>query len=79
MVFNSLQDTRIFRWQGITAISSLAMGIYILHPLFSESIPYEYYTAPLYGFELVAVFGCSLLMSFLIMKIPVVGKWLLSL
>lgn len=79
MVFASLKEIRLFQWQGITAISSLAMGVYILHPLLSESIPYQYYTAPLYGLEVLGIFGGSMLISYLIMKVPVAGKWLLSL
>lgn len=78
MLFSSLQDTRLFQWNGIAKLASLTMGVFILHPFISESIPYEYYTASLYGVELLLIFGGSMLASYLILKIPVVGKWLLS-
>ena len=64
--------------QWLTTMASLMMGVYILHPFISENIPLEYWTASLYGLEVAGVFGGALLASWLIMKIPVVGKWLLS-
>lgn len=78
MLFVNAKWMRKPQWSRIKSFSSLTLGVYILHPLISENIPSEYWTASLYGLEVIVVFGGAMLASFLLMKIPVVGKWLLS-
>lgn len=63
---------------GVKLWSSLAMGVYILHPFVLEHIPESWWTLSLYGADVLMVYGGALLASYAIMKIPVVGKWLLT-
>ncbi|MBQ3672875.1 MAG: acyltransferase family protein [Paludibacteraceae bacterium] len=71
-------DWQRMAWGGAKLLSSLVMGIYILHPIILEAIPTDWWTASLYGADLLLVYGGALLISYVIWKIPVVGKWLLS-
>lgn len=77
ILFANIQSERM-AWGGVKLWSSLAMGVYILHPLIFEHIPTEWWTAQLYGTDVLLVYGGALLVSYIIMKIPVVGKWLLT-
>ena len=63
---------------GAKLASSLAMGVYIIHPFILEHIPMNWWTASLYGVDVLLVYGGALAMSYIIWKIPVIGKWLLS-
>lgn len=63
---------------GVKQRSSLAMGVYILHPFVLEHIPESWWTLPLYGADVLMVYGGALLASYAIMKIPYVGKWLMT-
>ena len=49
-----------------------------MHPFVLEHIPETWWTASLYGIDVLMVYGGTLLASYAIMKIPVVGKWLLT-
>lgn len=75
--FKNIEWRRI-AWGGAKLTSSLAMGVYILHPIILEMIPTDWWTASLYGADVLLVYGGALLMSYAIWKIPVVGKWLLT-
>ena len=77
VLFENIEWQRI-AWGGVKLWSSLAMGVYILHPIILEAIPKDWWTASLYGADVLLVYGGALLMSYLIWKIPVVGKWLMS-
>lgn len=77
ILFANIQSERM-AWGGAKLWSSLAMGVYILHPMILEHIPVEWWTASMYGIDVLLVYGGALLASYVIMKIPVVGKWLLS-
>lgn len=63
---------------GVKYASSLSTGVYILHPFILEHIPMNWWTASLYGVDVLLVYGGALALSYVIWKIPVVGKWLLS-
>lgn len=63
---------------SIVAISGLTMGIYIVHPIFLNIIPEEYWTAKFYIFDVIFIIVCSALAGWLIKKIPYIGKWILS-
>lgn len=78
VLFVNARWIRNEQYGWIKALSSLMLGVYILHPLISENIPEKFWTASLYGINVIVVFGGSLLASFFLMKIPVIGKWLLS-
>ena len=54
------------------------MGVYIMHPFVLEHIPETWWTASLYGIDVLMVYGGTLLASYTIMKIPVVGKWMMT-
>lgn len=70
-------DWQQVTWSGVKLWSSLAMGVYILHPFILEAIPANWWTASLYGADVLLVYGGALLISYVIWKIPVVGKWLM--
>lgn len=76
ILFNS-RDVRECVWGG-ESWSSLTMGVYVLHPIILEAIPKDWWTASLYGADVLVVYGGALLMSYMLWKIPVVGKWLLK-
>ena len=63
---------------GVKQWSSLTMGVYILHPFVLEHIPESWWTASLYGVDVLMVYGGALMVSYVIMKIPVVGKWMMT-
>lgn len=65
-------------WGGVKRWSSLVMGVYILHPIILEAIPADWWTASLYGADVLLVYGGALLVSYMIWKKPVVGKCLLK-
>lgn len=77
ILFKNIDWQRI-AWGGAKLLSSLAMCVYILHPFILEAIPKDWWTASLYGADVLLVYGGALLISYVIWKIPVVGKWLLS-
>lgn len=76
-VFKNI-DWQRMAWGGAKLTSSLAMGVYILHPIILEMIPTDWWTTSLYGADVLLVYGGALLISYVIWKIPVVGKWLLK-
>lgn len=63
---------------GVKQWSSLAIGVYIMHPFVLEHIPETWWTASLYGIDVLMVYGGALLASYAIMKIPIVGKWMMT-
>lgn len=70
-------------WQRRTSgsvkfLSSLTMGLYIIHPFLLEAIPVDWWTASLYCTDMLLVYVGALLMSYVIWNIPIVGKWLLK-
>ena len=71
-------DWQRMAWGGAKLTSSLAMGVYILHPIILEMIPTDWWTTSLYGADVLLVYGGALLISYVIWKIPKVGKWVLS-
>ena len=71
-------DWQRMAWGGQNLLSSLAMGVYVFHPFLLEAIPKDWWTASLYGVDVLLVYGGALLISYVIWKIPVVGKWLLK-
>jgi len=62
----------------IVELSSLMMGVYIIHPVFLEHIPTELWCVEYYWLGFIIVLGGALVSSYLIKKIPIVGNWLLS-
>ena len=64
--------------EGVKLWSSFAMGVYIIHPFILEHIPMNWWNASLYGVDVLLVYGGALALSYIIMKIPIAGKWLLS-
>ena len=63
---------------GMKFLSSLTMGLYIIHPFLLEAIPVDWWTASLYCTDMLLVYVGALLMSYVIWNIPIVGKWLLK-
>lgn len=76
-VFKNI-DWQRMAWGGAKLTPSLAMGVYILHPIILEMIPTDWWTTSLYGADVLLVYGGALLISYVIWKIPLVGKWVLS-
>lgn len=60
-------------------LSSLTMGVFILHPLFLWLVPIEYWTVKLYLFDSLFVLIASVIVSYIIYNIPYIGKKLISL
>lgn len=56
--------------------SSLMMGLYILHPLILTRIPEVWWTGWLYIADVFIVIGGALLLTWVLSKIPYIGKWL---
>lgn len=63
----------------LLTLSSLTMGVFILHPLFLWLIPIQYWNVKLYVFDLLFVLLGSFFVSYIIYNIPYIGKKLISL
>lgn len=78
ILFKNIERQRMAWGGGAKLWSSLAMGVYILHPIILEAIPKDWWIASLYGADILLVYGGALLISYVIRNIPIVGKWLLK-
>jgi surface polysaccharide O-acyltransferase-like enzyme len=63
----------------LLTLSSLTMGVFILHPLFLWIVPKNLWTLEWYVLDVLFVLIGSFLISFIISKIPYIGKKLISL
>lgn len=59
-------------------LASLMMGVYIMHPIVLEYMPITMWTGRMYVLSVVLVLGGAFGMSWIIWKVPKIGKWLLS-
>ena len=77
LIIKGLATTNVGK--KIIFCSSLTMGIFILHPLFLWLIPLYMWNVKYYLLDVLFVCICSTICSFIIYKIPYIGKKLISL